>query len=311
MADLALRPLSMGELLDRAFTIFRQRFGAIILSLVVSLAFPILLLTNNIKSLMDLSLQQQTAMTPEATMQVAFALFGKMATIGIVFLVAMVVGKAAVLWITHKAMLGDVADVWSSLGHGFKAFFPLLGLAFLEIAIYIAAEVVLYIPLLALGLGGAATRGAVPGAGIGIALIAWFVIFFFAMLYLSAALFVTTSVLMAEIDGGVFKSVARSFELTQGRRGHILGMLLLVTVLLWIVMLGASFGVGFVLALSGSGSGPGGNGAIMTATFGLMALFGLLVVGFFNVLQMTTYYDLRVRKEGLDLELASAAMPAT
>lgn len=311
MADLALRPLSMGELLDRAFTIFRQRFGAIILSLVVSLAFPILLLTNNLRSLLQLAQQQQTATSPEAMMQVAFAMIGKMVLLGVVFLVAMVVGKAAVLWITHKALLGDAADVWSSLAQGFKSFFPLLGLAILEVIIYFIAEIVLYIPIIVLGVGSAVARSGSPGAGFGIGMLLWIVAFVVAMLYLSASLFVTTSVLMAEVDGGVFRSVARSWELTQGRRGSIVGMLLLVTILLWIVMIGASFGIGFVLAMSGQGSGPGGNGAVMTATFGIMALFGLLVVGFFNVLQMTTYYDLRVRKEGLDLELASAAMPAT
>lgn len=311
MADLALRPLSMGELLDRAFTIFRQRFGAILVSLLVVLAFPILLLTNNIRSLMDLAQQQVTATSPDAMMPIVFAMVSKMFLIGGVFLVAMVVGKAAVLWITHKALLGEPVDIWTSLGHGFKMFFPLLGLAIVEIVIYFVAEIVLYIPMIFLGIGGLAASGGRPGAGFGVGVLVWVVVVIVAMLYLTASLFVTTSVLMAEVDGGVFKSVARSWELTQGRRGTILGMLLLVSILLWIVMVGVSFGVGIALGMSGRGGGPETAGSMMVIVLGLEAIFGVMVAGFFNVLQMTTYYDLRVRKEGLDLELASAAMPAT
>lgn len=309
MADLALRPLSMGELLDRAFTIFRQRFGAILLSLVVCLAFPILLMTNNMRSLMALMQQQQTATSSDAMMQVAFAMIGKMAMIGVVFLVAMVIGKAAVLWITHKALLGDAVDVWTSLGQGVKMFFPLLGLALVEMVIYICAAVVLYIPMIVIGVGSVAAGGGRAGAGLGVGILVMVVVMIVAMLYLSASLFVTTSVLMAEVDAGVFRSIARSWELTQGRRGSILGMLLLVAVLLWIVMLGITFGMGIVIGMAGGGAGAAGG--MMVAVFGLQSFVQILIAGFFNVLQMTTYYDLRVRKEGLDLELASAAMPAT
>ena len=50
-------------------------------------------------------------------------------------------------------------------------------------------------------------------------------------------------------------------------------------------------------------------GGAMLGVFGGIMLLSLVVGGFYYVLQMVTYYDLRVRNEGLDLELASAAMP--
>ena len=46
----------------------------------------------------------------------------------------------------------------------------------------------------------------------------------------------------------------------------------------------------------------------MLLFFALNALVNLLTTGYYYVFQMVVYYDLRVRKEGLDLELASEGM---
>lgn len=306
MADLALRPLSLGELLDRAFTIFRQRFGAIALVLLACLAFPTLLMTNNIRSMMELARQSQTSGNPEAAMSVMFAMMGKMFLMALVFGVAMVVARGAIGWVAHKAMLGDEIGAWDAIAHGFKTFLPMFGLLIMEVIIFIGAEIVFYIPLIAFGFGSALS-GARPGAGFGLGMVIWLIAFAIGMLYVVACLFVTNAVLVAEIDGGVFRSLQRSWDLTRDRRGNIMGMLLLLYVLLWVVMMGVSFGMGIAIGMSGKGVES--MGAMMVGVFGLMGLISMFVMGYYYVLQMTTYYDLRVRKEGLDLELASAAMP--
>ena len=306
MAEFALRPLSLGELLDRAFTIFRQRFGTILMILVTCLIIPSLMVLNNIKRFMDLAQRSAVGGSPEEQAQLMFTMFGKILWIAVVFGVAILVARAALGWVTHKALLGEDVDALTAMGQGLKLFFPLLGLQLVETAIIIITEILLYIPMAVLGIGAVAANPQ-PGAALGLGMIVFMIVYFVAILYLFAALFVTNSTLLAEADTGVFKALERSWTLTKDRRGPIVGAMLLLYLLVWIVMIGVSVAVGVGVGMAGRG--PEAVGGTMVGVFGGMLLFGLLVAGYYFVLQMVTYYDLRVRKEGLDLELASAAMP--
>ena len=306
MAEFALRPLSLGELLDRAFTIFRQRFGTILMILVTCLIIPSMMVLNNIKRFMDLAQRSAVGGSPEEQAQLMFTMFGKILWIAVVFGVAILVARAALGWVTHKALLGEDVDALTAMGQGLKLFFPLLGLQLVETAIIIITEIVLYIPMAVLGIGAVAANPQ-PGAALGLGMIVFMIVYFVAILYLFAALFVTNSTLLAETDTGVFKALERSWTLTKDRRGPIVGAMLLLYLLVWIVMIGVSVAVGVGVGMAGRG--PEAVGGTMVGVFGGMLLFGLLVAGYYFVLQMVTYYDLRVRKEGLDLELASAAMP--
>ena len=112
--------------------------------------------------------------------------------------------------------------------------------------------------------------------------------------------------LIAESEISVFKALERSWALTQGMRWRIVGAMVLIYILVWIVFMGAAVVVGVGVGLAQRG--PESIGGWMIGLLGVAMLFGLLVYGYYYILQMVTYYDLRVRKEGLDLELASAAM---
>ncbi len=307
MAEFALRPLSLGELLDRAFTIFRRRFGAILVVLVACLIIPSLMLLNNIKTFTDMAQLAQPGGSPQEQTQLMFALFGKLAWLVVVFSVALLIARTALGWIAHKTMLGEETDAMTALTQAFKLFFPMLGLLFVEAGIIILAEIVLYIPMAIFGIGAMGAAGGKPGVAFGVGMVIWLIAYFVAILYVMAALFVTTSSLVAEADTGVFKAIERSWSLTKGRRGAIIGAMLMVYVLLWIVMFGVSVAVGVGMGMAGKGAESAGG--MMLALFGGVILFSLAVSGYYFVLQMVTYYDLRVRKEGLDLELASAAMP--
>jgi hypothetical protein len=307
MAEFALRPLSLGELLDRTFTIFRRRFGAIIVIMVACLIIPSLMLLNNIKGFTDMAQLMQPGSSQQEQTRLMFALFGKIFWLILVFSVALLVARTALAWIAHKALLGEETDTMTALTHGFKLFFPMFGLLLVEGAIILLAEIVLYIPMAILGIGAVAASAGKPGAAMGVGMVIWLVAYLIAILYVMASLFVTTSSLVAEADTGVFKALERSWSLTKGRRGAIIGSMLLVYVLVWVVMVGVSIAVGVGMGMMRSG--PESAGGAMLGVMGGIILFSLAVSGFYFVLQMVTYYDLRVRKEGLDLELASAAMP--
>lgn len=307
MAEYALRPLSLGELLDRAFTIFRSRFGAIMLVLVACLAAPVLMVLNSLSSFAAMSTIAESGKTPEAQAQEMFAYFGKFALIGLVAAVAMLVARTALGWIAHKAMRGEEVGVADAFAEGFRRFFPMLGLMIIEAVIMVVVEIALYIPVVVVAGAGGAFSGATPGVGFGIGVFAWMIAYFIAVLYLFAALFVTTATMIAESDTTVFKALDRSWTLTKGRRWQIMGAMVLIYVLVWVVMMGAAITVGVGAGLAGRG--PESAAGWMIGLAGIVMLFVMVVYGFYYVLQMVTYYDLRVRKEGLDLELASAAIP--
>ena len=308
MADLAMRPLSLGEQLDRAFTVYRSRFGALLLAVIICMALPILMIANNLDLFTEFAQASQGGASQEEAMRLAFRLFGKFAMIGLVAAAGFIVARATLGWITHKALLGDEVGAIEGLEMGVRFFLPMLGLFFLEGAIYMVAMVVMYIPMIFLVAGSVVAGGA--SAGPGVAAFVWVFAFVAVMWWLLAAMFVTSSVLLAESDATVFRAIERSWNLTKGRRLGIFGGILVVVVLAFVVQFGLAFGAGILMGAT-AGTGTPQVGMMMVVFFGLNALANLLVTGYYYVFQMVVYYDLRVRKEGLDLELASEAMAST
>ena len=112
-------------------------------------------------------------------------------------------------------------------------------------------------------------------------------------MYVTARCFALTPALMLE-DLGVRAALARSAELSQGRKWHVLNTLGLVLLIYFVVLVGvaaASSLVGgfLVQALSAS----------------------LVTVVFWPVVAITAvllYYDARIQREGLDIEMMAAAL---
>jgi hypothetical protein len=227
-----------------------------------------------------------------------------MAIIALVAIAGFAIARTTLAWITHKALLGDRIGPMEGLEKGFRFFLPMLGLIIVETVIYFLAMMVLYIPMVVLVAGGVAAGGAGNALGAGLVAFGWMFVIAAVMLWVIAALFVTTAVLVAETDSTVFRSIERSWNLTKGHRLGIIGGMVVVILLTFILQIGMGFGVGLVVGAAG----PENAGGMMIFFFALNALVNLLTTGYYYVFQMVVYYDLRVRKEGLDLELASEAM---
>jgi hypothetical protein len=109
------------------------------------------------------------------------------------------------------------------------------------------------------------------------------------------------ALVLEDLPGGV-PAMARSWALSRGFRWRILAALLVAFVLLLIpaIALGSIAGIGAVADLS-------------EETFTLLAMIitamlQVLVYPYFYVLTTVLYYDLRVRKEGLDLEMLASGL---
>ncbi|WP_287129307.1 glycerophosphoryl diester phosphodiesterase membrane domain-containing protein [Candidatus Cyanaurora vandensis] len=167
--------------------------------------------------------------------------------------------------------------VWASFLVGGLVFLP-----------YIAVLVLSFIAILVVGLNGIMTTA--PEQGIVFALIAVVLVIvgLVGTLYLSVRLQLALPVLAVE-DLGVTAAVRRSWDLTQGRFWSTLG----VTALLYLLTLAATL----VPQLLAQSELPGLSvlGSLLVLALTIMAL---------PVWWTTTtvlYYDLRARKEGLDL----------
>lgn len=144
---------------------------------------------------------------------------------------------------------------------------------------------------------GAAFGRVVPqlGAIIVLSIVTTIAIGFGMLLFLvpgviiACGLAVSTTALVLEKTPGPVAAMSRSWDLTRGHRGRIFGVL--VTAFLLLVI--PSMAIGVVAAIIGS------ELLLTVVAVGIT----LAISPFFYVALTVLYYDLRVRKEGFDLEM--------
>ena len=123
-------------------------------------------------------------------------------------------------------------------------------------------------------------------------------------IYLWGALAVVVPVLIVEGRGG-FDALGRSQELVKGRWWATIGALLLGVV----VTSGVALGLGALAGLLQSGVSSPDAYLLISALDKLIV--GVLVTPISAAVAITIYFDLRIRKEGLDLELLSRRLGIT
>lgn len=129
-----------------------------------------------------------------------------------------------------------------------------------------------------------------------------FLFFFFPGVIALCGLLITPSALVLEDLRGGTPAMRRSWELTRGFRGKIFGALVVAFLLLMIPA--AALGAFAVGATAGSAT----ESTLTLAVLILQSALQILVYPFFYALTTVLYYDLRVRKEGFDLERLASSL---
>ena len=120
-----------------------------------------------------------------------------------------------------------------------------------------------------------------------------FILFIIPGFIAFAWFFAAENAVMIEGKSGV-AALGRSRELARGSVGRILGTLFLTLLIVFIIE-------GVIAALLSAGfASMRGNSAPAAV---VSSIVGIFVFPFFSVLVTLLYYDLRIRKEGFDLEL--------
>lgn len=298
-AGAMLRPLGIGDVIDRVFGIYRARaIGLFVLGIILFVALVIAWIALTFAfALSGRATFQRLATSPASSdptallTNPAFAdLVGGLIVYFIVgWLLTLLVGAiftGAVIDAAAAAHLGQDRSLAKSFIVGFQS----------ALRIFLAG-VIATVGVTIIGLVYSLLSATNENLLLQLVL---FIAYLFAIFYVEASWFVSPVVATIERHGPI-SSLRRSWSLSSGFRWRIVGLFLLLVVLFLVLLFLTAFVVGAVTAVDRS------LGAVVTfiALFAAIPLWMPLFFGTMTVL----YYDLRVRKEGLDLQLAAEAMP--
>jgi hypothetical protein len=301
-----LRPLGIGEILDGAITSIRQNPRAM-LGLAALLALVIQLISVPLNAWLlggrgDLFFSLEDA-GDEASVTVTGADF-------IAPLVDVVTTGLAVLILTgvltvvvSRAALGERMDLGTAWRLARPRLPALLGVTILVPLMMALAAVVLIAPAVVVGFAGSALGAGLLGLIGGLALIV-------ALAYIFVAFSLAPVVVVLEKQG-VIASLKRSRRLAQPGFWRILGVLLLMYILAQVISFALS--VPFSLLALGvtylTGGDPLDFAGLLPGSIPAVGTVLASAIGWPFVAAGTAilYIDQRMRREGLDLELARAS----
>jgi len=250
-----LRPLSVGEILDTSFSLYRRHFGALATVSLVCTGLPLVL---------------------RLFVEASGGLFANLTLVLLYFLCLVVlslVATGATVFIVSESYLGRPLTAREALARATPHLVRILIASLLMGLVILLGFLLMVIPGVMLAVGLAV---AIPAV-------------------------------VLEAGRSASGALSRSWELTRGSRWRIFGLGLTLLVLLYIPVVAIS---GLVAVLVPRGAAAG-FGASSTATIVALAIGGvvqLFIYPLFYCVLTVTYYDLRVRKEGFDLELLASSL---
>ncbi len=274
MAELMLRPLGVGEIIDHSLAIYRRQFAPLLVITLTANAVPLLLMVY--------------LMTAGGILENAGLYL-------VVILLSVVLGAlatAATVFLVSETYMGNTM----SGGEAIRLAGRFVGrLVLLTMMMGLVAGLAVLAPLLpglAAGSEIMIAIGSLPGMILAV------------MVF--TGLLVATPALVVE-DIGATKALNRSWHLTRGSRWKMLGLVLVVVIIILIPSIA-------IMVLRGGGMAMPQPGGYSTADimWELASQFiSTLIYPLLYCALTVAYYDLRVRKEGFDLELLESSLART
>jgi len=308
-----LRPLSLGELLDRTFRLYRNHFLLFVSIMAIPAAFSIpanvLLLTFQ-GSIMNAAATVPGKPPVMPSPQMLIGVFGGYFVFIIIFAIVYWIAVAAATSAVADVYLGRACTVRGSYARIRGKFWRLIGV-FINIALRIVGLLLLVIGIF---VGGIAAIGALFGGGrgspifavlFGIGLLFAYVAGLAFCVYFALRYAVAIPVLMVE-NQGVFAAIRRSVSLTRGRRGQIFLALLVAGIIAAAgnyIFQGPFIVATFIMTMAGHwpawlAFASAAAGAIGSALTGPISLIAIVLL----------YYDSRIRKEAFDLQFMMSSL---
>jgi len=283
MGTLELRPLSIGELLDRTFSLYRRNF---LLFIGISAIPQLLVLALQLAQVAFMP--SRVPIQPPATtdFQVAgsgFSTGGALGVVGvvivglIVYVIAYLFSQGGTVFAVSELYLGRATTIGQSLGRVRGELGSLLGVVILN--------------------------GLVTGVS--------FLLLIIPGIYMACRLCVCIPAALLE-NLGPRESLERSFGLTKDNAGRAFLILFLYFVILYAALF--LFDIPFAIGIQFEARNP----SMIRLLTGLMQVgnfvAGVLITPVLTIASSIFYFDLRVRKEAFDLQLMmnplAGGMPA-
>lgn len=324
----ALKPLSIGEIVDRAASVWRSNWRALFqvllgfqfiqyvllkaLEVFINQTFPALRSTS--KALELIKVDPSVWLPRMVPVMVALAV-----VVLLNLLVSQVAGVALTSFIFPRLTEGTPPTVGQAVSRAFSRLGTTLGMFALTMAWTVVVGAGFVAPGAAL-IGGALLAAQSGSDGATVLLVLGFVAVLFGLIGLGLWFlirFVLTSQVLAVEPVSAVGCFKRTNALSSGRIGAGLGGLVkgrltvLITIVAFILMV-----IGFVTGLPellvmgvygefASTAGGQAPQALVVPAQLLQVVAGAAVTPLYIVFQVIFYVDMRVRREGLDLELAS------
>lgn len=295
-----LRPMEFGEILDGALSLFRRHFGLFLKLSVAVMWLPIALLVYWLVRFFGLAGSPENAADLAGILQSEIVpLILWLLVLGLVYGAAMLLLTAGSIRTISDSYLGREPQFGEVLAYGVGKIVPLflvgLGKTLLLTLLYVLGAVVI---------GICVALGRVLGVGIMIlATLVAAVGTFWLWLYVASGYMVTTPVVVLEALPSAFDSFGRSWELTRGAKLRVFGLVLvawLIAYLLpWLVLQAVGALVQEVAPV-----------AMLPLTVVSVAL-PVVMAPIIPCILTLAYYDLRVRREGFDLQLLGQQLGIT
>jgi hypothetical protein len=298
------RSMSVGEWLDATFTLYRRNF-ALIASISAVVQIPYALLTWLLYSVTGLSafvnspltsLGSRT-LTPEQTQQLLNSYLGVLAVSGgLLLLSALVIlplGEAATTRAVSDRYLDRKSTLRAAYGAAWHRLRSLISLIVILVGAYagcIAAIVLLVLLFAAVGAGA---------IGAALAIVAIIALIPAVLVVYVRTVVAVPAIVLEHVSG--WQGLKRSWALMRGRFWPTLGRVLLLALIAGII----SSVVALIFELPGQAIDPNNTFVFDQVARAIAAVF----VGPITYIGITLlYYDVRIRKEGFDIEMLARSL---
>lgn len=255
MTPPTLRPLTVGEILDTSFSLYRRHFTALASVALVCTGLPLIL---------RLFLEAGGGLLANLPLAFLYALS---------LVVLNLIATGATVFIVSESYLGRPISAREALHRAA----PHIG------RILVCSLLIAFI----VGMG--------------------FVLLFIPGIVLAVGLALAIPAVVLEPRSSASAALSRSWELTRGSRWRIFGLGVTLLLLLYIPVVAITGLLAMVLPqASGERFGPASLSTVSALAIG--GVVQMLIYPLFYCVLTVAYYDLRVRKEGFDLELLASTL---
>jgi hypothetical protein len=299
----ALRPMHLGEILDRTVQIYRRQF---LLFAGIAAGPSVVVLGCFAAGFLLVYFARNGGATANILLGLGFLV---LMAVGLpLYVAASAFGFAALSQAAKDRFFGKAVTIRRVYREAWPRGWRYLGLFGLEFLILgVGPGLMMFFGIVGYGLFLKVVGGAANNAGmiVGVAVLGFFALLMVYELWMLPRLCLSFATCVAE-NTGVMQSLTRGWALSRGTRWRILLLFVMGAVCGWMMTWLVTLPVGIVILLI-----PGMNSPQHAQMMGSIVLFSTYGAGFavqalvrpvYGIALVLFYYDQRIRKEGYDIE---------